>query len=117
PAAGGVGQRELVLVAAFVDDRGGDRVARLDRAAEGVGGVREHLLPAVVLRLAVHAVGVGAGLLDAGAGVAVEADPEAGVPGGGGAGAGRLDPAGRHAGVGAAVGRVAGPVGAGRRSV
>src|SRR3984957_16147879 len=113
PAAGRVGQRELEFVAALVGHRCSYRVTGLDRAAEVVRGVGVGLVPAVVLGLAVHAVGVGAVLLDAVAAVSVEADPEAGVlvsPRR--AGAGGLDPAGRHAGVGAAVGGVAGPVGA-----
>src|SRR6202041_2431788 len=93
--------------------RRGYRVTGLDRAAEVEGGVGVGLLPAVVLGLAVHAVGVGAVLLDAVAAVSVEADPEAGVLGSlRRAGARGLDPAGRHAGVGAAIGGVAGPVGA-----
>src|ERR1700761_1629975 len=114
PALGAVGQRQRVAGPAD-RDRGAHAVPGRDRVGEVHRVGRVHLVPAVVVRRAAVAVGVGPGLLDRAAVVPVQADPEGGVLGAAAAGGRGLGPAGRDTveGPGATGHDVAGPVGAG----
>src|ERR1700761_5680758 len=114
PALGVVGQGQRVVGAAD-GDRGAHAVPGRDRIGEVHRVGRVHLVPAVVVRRAAAAVGVGPGLLDRVTVVPVQADPEGGVLGAAAATGAGLAPVGGDAveRAAAAGDDVAGPVGAG----